>query len=68
MITKTLKRKEVEIGFIHIPTENRNEFIGETPTPFETKLNDFPAKVDKQGRLRCPTFLKQKFPIMPRLS
>ena len=63
MITKILKRKEVEFGFIHIPAESRLEFIGETPTPFETKLNDFPAKVDRQGRLRCAQFLKKKFPI-----
>jgi site-specific DNA-methyltransferase (adenine-specific) len=63
MITKTLKRKEVELGFIYIPTENRFEFIGETPTPFETRLNNFPAKVDKQGRLKCAQLLKEKFPV-----
>jgi site-specific DNA-methyltransferase (adenine-specific) len=68
MITKTLKRKEVEIGFIYIPAENRPEFIGRTPTPFETKLNDFPAKVDKQGRLRCSQLLKKKFPVNSKIE
>ncbi len=63
MITKTLKRKEVEVGFIYIPAENRSEFIGETPTPFDTKLNNFPATIDAKGRLRCSQFLKKRFPL-----
>ena len=62
-ITKALKRKEVELGFLHIPVKNRLELLGETIAPFDTKLNNFPAKVDKQGRLWCSELLKNKFPI-----
>jgi hypothetical protein len=51
IVTKALKRKEVELGFLHIPVKNRTELLGETIAPFDTKLNNFPAKVDKQGRL-----------------
>lgn len=63
MITKSLKRKEVEIGFIQIPIKSRAELLGELTAPFETKVNNFPAKVDKQGRLRCSKYLKDRFPI-----
>jgi site-specific DNA-methyltransferase (adenine-specific) len=62
MLKKTLKRKEVELGFLRIPAKNRAELIGEMITPFNTKVNDFPAKVDKQGRLWC-TELRNKYPI-----
>ena len=63
MITKALKRKEVELGFIHIPIKSRAELIGGIIAPFDTKLNNFPAKIDRQGRLRCSKYLKDKFPI-----
>ena len=63
MITKSLKRKEVELGFIQIPIKSRAELLGELTAPFETKLNNFPAKVDRQGRLRCSKYLKDRFPI-----
>jgi len=63
MITKSLKRKEVELGFIQLPVKSRAELIGDNQVPFETKLNDFPAKVDKQGRLKCSTYLKNRYAI-----
>lgn len=62
MITKALKRKEIELGFIHIPVKNRAELLGENRAPFITKINDHPAKVDKQGRLWCSQ-LKDSYPI-----
>jgi site-specific DNA-methyltransferase (adenine-specific) len=62
MVTKALKRKEVELGFVHIPAKNRAELLGELIAPFETKLNDLPAKVDKYGRL-WSDYLKQRYPI-----
>lgn len=60
MATKALKRKEVELGFVQIPAKNRAEIIGELTVPFETKLNNLPAKVDKFGRL-WSDYLKQRF-------
>lgn len=62
MVTKTLKRMEVELGFVQIPAKNRAELIGDTPAPFDTKLNDLPAKVDKYGRL-WSDYLKQRYPV-----
>jgi|WetSurMetagenome_2_1015567.scaffolds.fasta_scaffold102440_2 site-specific DNA-methyltransferase (adenine-specific) len=62
MVTKTLKRKEVELGFVCIPAKNRVDLLGEVLATYETKLNDFPAKVDKFGRL-WSAHLKQKYPV-----
>ena len=62
MITKALKKKEVDLGFIQIPTKNRAELVGEQEVPFCTKLNDSPARVDKYGRL-WSEYLKNKFPV-----
>jgi hypothetical protein len=62
MLTKALKTKEVELGFIHIPTKSRDELIGDVQTPFATKVNDNHAKMDKFGRL-WSVYLKQKYPI-----
>ena len=62
MATKTLKRKEVDLGFINIPAQNRAELIGNTPIPFNTKLNEAPAKIDKYGRL-WSEYLKNRFPF-----
>src|SRR3990170_7646371 len=62
MATKTLKRKEVDLGFINIPAKNRAELLGNTPIPFSTKLNEAPAKIDKYGRL-WSEYLKNKFPL-----
>jgi DNA modification methylase len=62
MVTKALKRKEIELGFVYIPVKNREELLGDTPVPFETKLNGLPAKVDKHGRIRSE-HLKDKFAV-----
>jgi site-specific DNA-methyltransferase (adenine-specific) len=62
MVTKALKRKEVELGFVHIPAKDRAELLQGLTAPFETKLNDLPAKVDKYGRLWSEC-LKQRYPI-----
>ena len=62
MATKTLKRKEVDLGFINIPAKDRAELIGNTPIPFNTKLNEAPAKIDKYGRL-WSEYLKKRFPL-----
>jgi len=62
MVTKALKRKEVDLGFINIPAKNRAELIGNTSIPFNTKLNDAPAKIDKYGRL-WSEYLKNRFPL-----
>ena len=62
MVTKTLKKKEVELGFIHVPAKDRAELMGQLTAPFATKLNNFPAKYDKFGRLWSEC-LKRKYPI-----
>ena len=62
MVTKALKRMEVELGFVHIPAKNRAELMGELKAPFDTTLNDLPAKVDKYGRL-WSDYLKQRYPV-----
>ena len=62
MVTKTLKKMEVSLGFVHIPAQHRAELLGDTPAPFETKLNELPAKVDRQGRL-WSDYLKNKYPV-----
>ena len=67
MVTKTLKRKEVELGFVHIPTKNRTELMGDLSVPFDTKLNDLPAKVDKYGRL-WSDYLKQRYPVDTQIT
>jgi DNA modification methylase len=68
MITKILKRKEVELGFVRIPIKDREELIGENKVPFDTKLNNLPAKVDRQGRIWCSDGLKERFPINTAVS
>jgi site-specific DNA-methyltransferase (adenine-specific) len=67
MVTKALKRKEVELGFVHIPAKNRAEFLGEKIAPFETKLNSLPAKVDKFGRI-WSSYLKQRYPVDTQIT
>jgi len=62
MITKILRRKEVELGFIQIPTKYRSELIGENPHSFDTMVNGEPAKVDRYGRIKSES-LKNKYPI-----
>lgn len=63
MVSKVLKRKEVELGFISIPSKERAELLGGLMAPFDTKLNDLPARVDRQGRLWCSECLKNKFQV-----
>jgi len=62
MVTKSLKEKEVTLGFIQIPTRSRAELVGAQEVPFCTKLNDAPARVDKYGRL-WSEYLKNKFAV-----
>ena len=62
MISKVLKKKETEVGFVHIPAKNRAELMGDLSTLFDTKLNDLPAKVDKYGR-RWSEYLEDRFPV-----
>jgi site-specific DNA-methyltransferase (adenine-specific) len=62
MVTKTLKKMEVDLGFVHIPSKNRAELIGNMPTPFDTNLNNFPAKVDRYERI-WSDYLKNRFPV-----
>ncbi len=61
MITKILKKKEVESGFIYIPVKKRAELLGDLKLPFTSKLNGLPAKIDNKGRLCCVKLLKNKF-------
>ena len=62
MLTKTLKKMEVTHGFIQIPSKNKAELMGSETAPFDTKLNDSPAKVDKYGRL-WSEYIKNKFSV-----
>lgn len=62
MVTKTLTKTEVNLGFVYIPIKNRGELIGDTTTPFDTNLNDFSARVDKNGRL-WSDYLKNRFTV-----
>lgn len=62
MVTKALKRQEIEQGFVQIPSKHRAKLIGEQSLPFETTLNNFPAKVDEHGRIWSDD-LRQKFAI-----
>ena len=67
MVTKVLRRKEVELGFVQIPVKNRAELLGGMSVPFDTQLNDVPAKVDKQGRL-WSGYLKKRFSVNTEVS
>jgi len=62
MVTKALKKMEVELGFVHLPVKGRAELLGDNSGPFDTKLNDLPAKVDKYGRL-WSEYLKGRFAV-----
>jgi site-specific DNA-methyltransferase (adenine-specific) len=61
MVTKVLRRKEVELGFVQIPVKSRAELFGDMAVPFDTKLNDLPAKVDKYGRI-WSEYLRNRYP------
>jgi hypothetical protein len=39
MVTKALKRKEVELGFVRIPVKNRAEIMGDLPVPCFSKYS-----------------------------
>src|SRR4030066_946208 len=67
MVTKTLKKMEVSLGFVHIPAQHRAELLGDKPAPFETMLNELPAKVDRQGRL-WSDYLKNKYPVNTQVT
>jgi site-specific DNA-methyltransferase (adenine-specific) len=62
MVTKVLRKMEVDLGFIQIPAKNRAELVGDHEAPFSTKLNDTPARVDKYGRL-WSGYLKNRYPV-----
>ena len=62
MVSKALKKTEVQRGFIQIPTKSHFELIGNTSLPCFTMLNDNPARFDKYGRLWSP-YLKNKFSV-----
>ncbi len=63
MLTKALRRKEVELGFVQIPVKDRPQLFAGLTIPFDTQLNDLPAMVDKKGRLWCREYLKKRFTI-----
>ena len=63
MVTKILKWKEVELGFIQIPAKDREQLFSGFLLPFNTKVNDFPARIDKKARLWCREYLKNRFPV-----
>jgi site-specific DNA-methyltransferase (adenine-specific) len=67
MISKALKRTEVELGYVHIPVKDRAELIGDKSAPFDTMLNNFPAKVDKYGRL-WSEHLKNKYKVNTEIT
>ena len=67
MVTKALKKMELELGFVHIPAKNRAELLGDMSVPFDTKLNDLPAKVDKYGRL-WSDYLKNRYPVNTQVT
>ena len=62
MLTKHLRKMEVSKGFVQIPAKNRVDLIGDKSIPFDTKLNNEPAKVDKYGRL-WSAYLKDRYPV-----
>jgi site-specific DNA-methyltransferase (adenine-specific) len=62
MVTKALKRKELELGFIQIPLKERANLLGQKEVPYETRLNGVLAKVDKYGRIWSDV-IRQKFQV-----
>jgi site-specific DNA-methyltransferase (adenine-specific) len=62
MVTKVLKSKEVDLGFIQIPIKEKGEVIGDREAPFFTTLNNEPARVDKYGRI-WSEYLKNRYPV-----
>ncbi len=68
MIKKVLKKKEVELGFVRIPSKKRAVLLEGLTAPFDTKLNGLSARVDNQGRLWCSEYLKNRFPINSEIT
>jgi len=66
MVTKVLSPSEVERGFLRIPKKDRAELLGENSAPFDTKLNDSLAKVDKFGQI-WSDYLK-RYPVDTKVS
>lgn len=62
MVSKVIRRMETLRGFIRIPTKSKSELIGDISLPCATTLNDYPARLDKYGRLWSP-YLKNRFPV-----
>ena len=60
MVKKALKKMECSLGFVHIPSANRSELVGNVELPFSTTVNGCEAKIDKFGRL-WSTSLKNRF-------
>ena len=61
MVTKCLRKMEVELGFVQIPAKYRAELICDNPVPFHTNVNGAPAKVDKYGRI-WSEYLRNRYP------
>lgn len=62
MVTKALRKMEVNLGFIQIPAKNRTELVGDQEVPFRTKINRVPARVDKYGRI-WSEYLKNRYRV-----
>ena len=67
MVSKVLRRMEVQRGFIQTPAKNRNELIRGMSTPCETLLNGETARLDRHGRLWSP-FLRGEFRLDSRIQ
>jgi len=67
MVNKILGKMEVVRGFIQIPAKDKNELIGDLATPFQTFVNNEPARMDNYGRLWSP-WLKGKFVAGSRIT
>jgi site-specific DNA-methyltransferase (adenine-specific) len=61
MTNKTIQKMESLLGFIHIPSKDKSDLIGNVRLPFETKMNGCKARIDRYGRLWCEC-LRNKFP------
>jgi len=62
MVDKVLGRMEVLRGFVQVPTESRNELVGDMLTPCTTFVNGETARLDKYGRI-WSSFLKGRFSV-----
>jgi len=62
MVTKVLRKMECLLGFVHIPSSDKTELIGNVELPYATKVNGCRARIDKYGRL-WSSCLKKRFPV-----